>query len=89
MDSIRLETKELQSKMYFTQTDRLIAQTCRLRLTDSLDSQKRSTLDWSELGKLCELCEVNRISRVSLAQGIALGMVLKVTPLLLLMATRR
>ena len=34
MDSIRLKTKELQCKMYFTQTHRLI---------DSLDSQKRST----------------------------------------------
>ena len=30
MDSIRLKTKELQSKMYLTQT-----QTCRLRLIDS------------------------------------------------------
>ena len=37
MDSIRLKTKELQSKMYLTQTH-------RLRLIDSLDSQKRSTL---------------------------------------------
>ena len=36
MDSIRLKTKELQSKMYLTQTH-------RLRLIDSLDSQKRST----------------------------------------------
>ena len=35
MDSIWLKTKELQSKMYLTQTH-------RLRLIDSLDSQKRS-----------------------------------------------
>ena len=40
MDSIRLKTKKLQSKMYLTQTQ---AQTQRLRLIDSLDSQKRST----------------------------------------------
>ena len=39
MDSIRLKTKELQSKMYLTQT-----QTHGLRLIDALDSQKRSTL---------------------------------------------
>ena len=40
MDSIRLKTKELQSKMYLTQTQ---TQTHRLGLIDSLDSQKRST----------------------------------------------
>ena len=40
MDSMRLKTKELQSKMYLTQTQ---TQTHRLRLIDSLDSQKRST----------------------------------------------
>ena len=35
MDSIRVKTKELQSKMYLTQTQ---AQTYKLRLIDSLDS---------------------------------------------------
>ena len=40
MDSIRLKTKELQSKMYLTQTQ---TRTDRLRLTDLLDSQKQST----------------------------------------------
>ena len=42
MDSIRLKTKELQSKMYLTRTQRL--KLIDSRLIDSLDSQKRSTL---------------------------------------------
>ena len=36
-----LRQKSYKSKMYLTQT-----QTCKLRLIDSLDSQKQSTLDF-------------------------------------------
>ena len=43
IDSIRLNTKELQSKMYLTLTQTQ-TQTHKLRLIDSMDSQKRSTL---------------------------------------------
>ena len=48
MDSIRLKTKELQSKMYLTQT-----QTCRFRLIDS-DSLTHWTHWTHKIGRLGE-----------------------------------
>ena len=71
MDSIRLKTKELQSKMYLTQTHWLI------KVINSERSELGQLSEWRELGEWSESCEVNRISRMSLAQGTAREVVLK------------